>query len=130
MMDQDLTDHQRRCFEHISQARTLKMSLSAYARCHGLGVRMLYDAVVRLKEKGVIAGDVKAIGSAKPRSQAGDDKEEKSAFVAVRIEPSKTQNFVPVLRLNHVQGHVLEFGSWPPPEVMTTILTGGRDVAP
>jgi hypothetical protein len=103
-MDQDLTDHQQRCFEHICQARTLKMSLSAHARCHGLDVRMLYDAVVRLVEKGgVIAGDVKAIGLGKLRSRASDDKE-KSAFVAVRIEPAKAQNFVPVLRLNHIQG--------------------------
>ena len=128
-MDQELTEHQQRCFEHLKQARTLKMSLSAYARCHGLGVRMLYDAVVRLKEKGVIAGAVNPFERSRARSEAVADRE-KSPFVAVRIEPAKAQNFVPVLRLNHVQGHVLEFGSWPPPEVMTAILTGGRDIAP
>lgn len=72
-MDQELTEHQQRCLEHLKQARTLKMSLSAYARCHGLGVRMLYDAVVRLKEKGVIAGAVNPGERSRARSEAVAD---------------------------------------------------------
>lgn len=128
-MDQDLTEHQQRCFEHLKQARALDQSLVEYARAYGLQVRVLYDAAAQLRKKGVIAGAVKPVERSRARSEAVADRK-KSAFVAVHIEAAKAQNFVPVLRLNHIQGHVLEFGSWPPPEVMTTILTAGRDVAP
>lgn len=127
-MDQELTEHQRWCLEHIRQARALKTPLTEYARSHGLSVRMLYDATVQLKTKGLIAGPVKAFPLAKRRPEAVAPKE-RSPFVAVRIQtaPAQTGDFLPVLRLNHVAGHVLEFGSWPPAEVMTTILAGGRD---
>jgi len=124
-MDQELTEHEQRCFEHLKKARAVDETLVEYARAHGLQVRMLYDAAARLRKKGAIAGAVKPGERSRARSAAVADRE-KSPFVAVRIEAAKAQNFVPVLRLNHVQGHVLEFGSWPPADVMTTILTGGR----
>lgn len=126
-MDAGLTEHERQCLEHVRQARAGGMRLSQYAHAHGLRVRMLYDAVVQLKKKGVIAGDMRPVRLPKGRSEAVGDNE-KSRFVAVRIQtaPAPTANFLPVLRLNHVSGHVLEFGSWPPAEVMTTILAAGR----
>lgn len=128
-MDQDLTKHQQRCLEHLRRAQALEKPLTGYARANGLRVRMLYDAAAQLKKKGAIAGDMKPVQLAEARVQGVADNE-KNPFVAVRIEPAKGQRdgFVPVLRMNHVGGHVLEFGSWPPAEVMAAILAGGRDV--
>jgi hypothetical protein len=128
-MDQGLTEHQKRCFEHLKHARSGDQSLAEYARAYGLQVRVLYDAAAQLRKKGVIAGAVKPVERPRARSEAVAD-QETSPFVSVRIEPEKAQRegFLPVLRMSHVRGHVLEFGSWPPAEVMAAILVGGRDV--
>lgn len=130
-MNQDLTEHQRKCLEHIRQAQALDLSLSEYARAHGLGVRMLYDAAVQLKDKGVIAGAGRPGRLPKGRSEDGTTAEQ-SPFVAVCLESQNEEKdaFVGVLRLNHARGHVLEFGSWPPAEVMAAILAGERDDTP
>jgi hypothetical protein len=90
---------------------------------------MLYDAARQLRTKGVIFGAMKPVERSGSRSEAVADRE-KSPFVSVRIEPAKlqTDGFLPVLRMSHVRGHVLEFGSWPPAEVIAAILAGGHDV--
>lgn len=124
-MEAGLTEHERRCLEHVRQARAGGMRLSQYAGVHGLSARMLYDATAQLKKKGMIAGGVNWLGLAKQGREAMAAAE-KSPFVAVRVAPgqSPTGGFLPILRLSHVQGHVLEFGSWPPAEVLAVILAG------
>ena len=125
-MDAGLTEHERGCLEHVRQARAGGMRLSQYAGVHGLSVRMLYDATAQLKKKGMIAGGVNPLGLAKQGCDAKAGAE-KSPFVAVRVAPGQASAgcFLPILRLNHVRGHVLEFGSWPPAEVLAVILAGG-----
>ena len=127
-MKQDLTEHQRECLEHMRRARTLGMSLVGYERCHGIKARMLYDAAAQLRKKGIIGGDVNAVGLAKQGREAVAAAE-KSPFVTVRIAAAKAPrgDFIPVLRLNHERGHVLEFGIWPPAEMMAVILAGWHD---
>lgn len=130
MVDDVLTEHRRQCLEHLKQARALGASVAAYARTHGLKARMLYDGIRELKKKGVIAEGVawhrlggSSAGSNSARSESG--------FVSVHIErPSAGPcPSLPVLRVQHVRGHVLEFGIWPPADVLAAALSGGCDAA-
>ena len=128
----ELTKHQRQCLEHLRQAEALGMSLTEYAQAHGVKVRMLYDAVVHFRRTGMMAKAVKGAGPRRPRVERLLREEQKSTalaspFVAVRIEPDRTP--FPVLRLQHVGGHVLEFGAWPAADFLKAILTEGRDAA-
>lgn len=127
-MGAGLTEHERQCLEHMRRARALGMSLVGYERSHGIKARMLYDVAARLKKKGMIGGDVKPEGLVKRCTEA-IARDEKSPFVTVRIAPTKAPrgDFIPVLRLSHERGHVLEFGVWPPAEMMAVILAGGHD---
>ena len=104
-MDDGLTEHQRQCLEHLRQARALDMSLTAYARAHGVKVRMLYDAVVYFRRTGVMASAVKEARPRKPCAERASE-DVKSPFVAVRVapEPVRTDRFLPVLRLQHAGG--------------------------
>jgi hypothetical protein len=128
MADQGMTVHELECSGHLKQARVLGLSLAEYARAHGLKVRMLYDADNRLKRKGVIAG---ALSSQRPAKGSPEGKSEigGSQFVAVRVEGQSEpiSAFLPVLRVQHARGHILEFGTWPPADVMAAALLGGRD---
>jgi hypothetical protein len=92
---------------------------------------MLYDALPRLRKKGAMEWEVKPARGTKRRSEDAAGKE-KSPFVAVRIEPGKArgESFSPIFRMKHVQGHVLEFVSWPSAAVMAVILAGERDDTP
>ena len=122
----ELTKHQRQCLEHLRQAEALGMSLTAYARAHGVKVRMLYDAVVHFRRTGMMAKAEKRAPPRNPRVER-QSTELASPFVAVRIEPDRTP--FPILRLQHVGGHVLEFGAWPAAEFLKAILVEGRDAA-
>ncbi|MGC8537328.1 MAG: hypothetical protein ACP5QR_17780 [Rhizomicrobium sp.] len=128
-MDDGLTEHQRHCLEHLRRAEALGLSLTEYARAHGVKVRMLYDAVVHFRRRGMMAKTVKVSGPRKPREER-QSTELAGPFVAVRVEPeqTRTDRLLPFLRLQHVGGHVLEFGAWPPADVLAVILAGGHDV--
>ena len=122
----ELTKHQRQCLEHLRQAEALGLSLTEYAQAHGVKVRMLYDAVVHFRRTGMMVKAVKGAPPRKPRVER-QSRELASPFVAVRIEPERAP--FPVLRLQHVGGHVLEFGAWPAADFLKAILTEGRDAA-
>ena len=129
-MDGELTKHQRHCLEHLRQAEALGLSLTEYARAHGVKVRMLYDAVVHFRRRGMMAKAVKGAQPRKPRVERKST-ELTSPFVAVRVapEPARSDRLFPVLRLQHAGGHVLEFGAWPAAELLKAILAGGQDAA-
>ena len=126
MADEGMTTHELRCFEHLKQARALGISLAEYSRVQGLKVRMLYDVEKRLRKKGVTPSQRPANETAEGRLELGG-----SEFVAVRIEPPNVPSSLslPVLRIQHARGHILEFCSWPPAGVMAAALSGGSDVA-
>ena len=65
-MDGELTKHQRHCLKHLRQAEALGLSLTEYARAHGVKVRMLYDAVVHFRRRGMMAKAVKGAQLRKP----------------------------------------------------------------
>jgi hypothetical protein len=130
MSDEGLTAHELRCLEHLKQARAVGLSIAAYARTHGLKVRMLYDAERQLKMKGVIADGVASQQLARSRAE-GNPESSARRFVSVRVEGLSAEPcpWVPVLRVQHVDGHVVEFGSWPPADVLAAALSRGRDAA-
>jgi len=123
-----MTAHEARCLEHLKQARALGLSLAQYARAHGLKVRMLYDLDNRLRKKGLIARPSQRPAEATARGTPAIDE---GQFVAVRVERSSVATCAssPVLRVQHAHGHVLEFGGWPPAEVIIAALSGGCDAA-
>lgn len=130
MQEEGLSAHLLRCLEHLKQARALGTSIRAYARAHGLKPRMLYDAQKRLKNEAAIVGDLPA-GGDRPAAKRGETESSEHGFVSVQVErpiagPSRS---LPVLRIQHVRGHVVEFGSWPPAELLAIALSGGRDAA-
>jgi hypothetical protein len=130
MSDDGLTEHGLECLEHLKQARALGASVAEYARTHGLKARTLYDAIRTLKKKGVLAEGVawhrRGGLSAESQSERGA-----SGFVSVQVERPNGRSCpsLPVLRFRHVRGHVLEFGIWPPADVLGTVLSGGCDAA-
>ena len=127
-MAKAITGHGLRCLDHLKRARALGMSVAAYARTHGLKARMLYDAAKLLRIKGVIGAGLASSREAKSGANAESSA---SRFVSVRVEGANGGScpWSPVLRVRHVHGHVLEFGAWPPAEVMAAALSGGGDVA-
>jgi hypothetical protein len=128
MSDEGMTAHELRCFEHLKQARALGVSSAEYARSHGLKARMLYDADKQLRKKGVNVGVLPSQRATNSSSEGGSGIGG-SQFVAVRVENPREpiSAFLPVLRVQHACGHVLEFGSWPPADVMAAALLGGCD---
>jgi hypothetical protein len=124
----ELTGLERRCLEHLQLARSQGTGMAAYARAAGLKVRMLYDTKRRLAEKGVVIGGSNSQGC---DMEAGGAPAAGSAFVPARIgaPASSSACAMPILRVHHAQGHVLEFGAWPPAAVIAALLTGGADAA-
>jgi hypothetical protein len=86
------------------------MRLSDYARAQGVGVRAIYDSMVALRRKGVLAP---------PASR------EQSAFVAVRVEPATPSNGL-MCRLR-VGAVVIECAQWPPPAWVAALASGRAD---
>jgi len=125
----ELTGLERRCLEHLELAQAQRTGMAAYARAAGLKVRMLYDTKRRLAEKGVVIGGSNSRGCG--LETGGVSRAAGSAFVPVRIgaTASWSGSPMPLLRLHHAQGHVLEFGAWPPAEVIAALLAGGADAA-
>jgi hypothetical protein len=128
MADEGTTAHELQCLEHLKRARALGTSIAEYARTHGLKAAVLYDAAKQLRKKGVIADGVRLPELAKSSAE-GKPESSDSRFVSVRIERPSAAPYPcsPVLRVQHVRGHVLEFCTWPPAEVMAAALSGGCD---
>jgi hypothetical protein len=120
-MDAMLTDKQRRALEHVERARSAGMTLSGYARSQGFGVRAIYDSMVALRKKGVLA------------PATGDDR---SAFVAVRVAPTMPSAATPAIhgtspmcRLR-MGALVIECAQWPPAAWVSSLLGSPADAAP
>jgi len=112
MADDGLTEHGLQCRGHLKQARALGASVAEYARTHGLKARMLYEGIKELKKNAVIAEGVAwhRLGGSSAESKSVSCE---SGFVSVHIErPSAGPcPSLPVHRVQHVRGHVLEFGN-------------------
>ena len=117
----EMTEKQRLAVEAMEGARSEGVSLSDYAKAHGLVIRELYDAIAGLRRKGLLAQAAK--------------KKRRSKFVAVRVAPEQvlpSANMpaasVPVCRV--VQpGRVIECLQWPPPNWLAALSSGSVDAA-
>jgi len=101
------------------------MTLSDYAKAHGLEVRPVYDAIAALRRRGALPG------TDQPRKR-------KSKFVAVRVTSSSAPvtEVAPawrsglVCRVVCAQGWAIECGEWPAPSWVSAVLAGRGDAAP
>lgn len=115
-MTEQLTDKQQRALEHLEGSRREGLTLSAYARVHGLPVREIYDALAALRRKGVL-----------PRPGSP------SPFVAVRVTAAATSPMArstPLCRVLIGSAAVFECSEWPPVTWLMTLLAGRADAAP
>jgi len=116
-MTETLTRRQQVAVEALEAARQAGMTLSDYAKAHGLEVRPVYDAIAALRRRGAVPG------TDRPRKR-------KSKFVAVRVtsSPAAVRSGM-VCRLVCEHGWVIECGEWPPPSWLSAVLPGRRDAA-
>lgn len=112
-----LTDRQRQAMEHFEAARSEGVTLSAYARAQGLGVREIYDALAALRRKGVL-----------PRA-APSGKHSKSRFMAVRVTPSVPARSAMICRVL-IGAAVIECAEWPAAAWLASLLGPRADAAP
>jgi hypothetical protein len=121
-----LTEKQRCGMEAFEAARKAGVPLSEYAKSQGLDARELYDAIARLRKRGVLP--------ATERPHRG-----RRAFVAVKVVGSAPHKMdsarsAPrggmLCRLVHASGFVIECGEWPPPTWIAALSRECRDAAP
>ena len=125
-MTETLTRRQQVAVEALEAARQAGMTLSDYAKAHGLEVRPVYDAIAALRRRGALPG------TDRPRKRKS-----KSKFVAVRVTSSAPVSEVApagrsglVCRLVCAQGWAIECGEWPAPSWVSAVLAGREDAAP
>ena len=113
-MTSAMTEKQRVAVEAMEAAGQQGVSLSEYARVHGLAVRELYAALTALRRKGVL-----------PPSNSGT----RSEFVAVRVAPSPQRSDGGVVcRIVH-RGVAVECLAWPAPQWLAALSAGSSDAA-
>jgi hypothetical protein len=109
--------------EALEAAQGAGLSLSEYAKVHGLVVRELYDGIAALRKRGVL-----------PKSPRAHKRVSRFVPVQVVSSPVTMPSRVPprsgmVCRLVHANGLVIECGEWPPAAWLAAVLQGSRDAA-
>jgi hypothetical protein len=121
-MSKGLTEKQQRALEHVQRARSAGVSLSDYARAHGVEVRPIYDSMVALRKKGMLSAPA-------PGTE--------SAFVAVRVRSSSEASVPPtptssggnlICRLR-IGEAMIECAEWPPAGWLAALLSLRADAA-
>jgi len=97
MKNEGMTELQRQALEHLGKARQEGLSISAYARAHGIPAQRIFDAVARLRRRGALP----------------DHSVKRSKFIAVKIAAPPTDNAA-VCRMLAPGGMVIECLLWPP----------------
>jgi hypothetical protein len=97
MKNEGMTELQREALEHLGKARQEGLSISAYARAHGIPAQRIFDAVARLRRRGALPGH-----SAK-----------RDKFIAIKIAPPPINNAT-LCRMLAPGGLVIECVQWPP----------------
>ena len=124
-MTETLTRRQQVAVETLEATRQAGMTLSDYAKAHGVEVRPVYDAIAALRRRGALPG------TDRPRKR-------KSKFVAVRVtsspvavaEGGRASRTGLVCRLVCAPGWAIECGEWPAPSWVSAVLAGRGDAAP
>jgi hypothetical protein len=97
MKSVEMTELQRQVLEHLGKARQEGLSISAYARAHGIPAQRIFDAVARLRRRGALP----------------DHSVKRSKFIAVKIAAPPIDNAA-VCRMLAPGGMVIECLQWPP----------------
>lgn len=118
-MKTGMTEKQQRAAEALEGARCEGVTLSAYAKGHGLALRELYDAIAALRRKGVLAKPVRKRASGR--------------FVAVRVAERaplamSCTSSAPLCRIVQ-RGCVIECLQWPPPSWLAALKPESTDAA-
>jgi len=125
-VERELTARQQQALAVQEAARAAGKALSVYAREQGLEVRPIYDAIVGLRRRGVLAGAVPP-SKVKRRSRAS-----RSAFVAIdvtrdAVHTTRTSSIA--CRVLRADGGVIECVAWPDPAWLAAVLAVRSDVA-
>ena len=109
----DLTLGERRYLERVREAQSEGVSLKDYYLAHGLSLRMLSRVQRQLSDKGVVPAPSSVVG------QAGK-------LIEVRVTDSVGRGgfpaAVPVCRLRHPSGWLIECGMWPDPRWVSGLM--------
>jgi hypothetical protein len=98
MKNEGVTEVQRGSLEHLKKARQEGLSISAYARTHGIPAQRIYDSIARLRRRGLL-----------PDLSVKRDK-----FIAVKITPPPPVSNAAVCRMLAPGGLIIECLQWPP----------------
>jgi len=98
MKNEVMTELQREALEHLEKARQEGLSISAYARTHGIPAQRIFDAVARLRRRGALP----------------DHSVKRGKFIAVKIAPPPSISNATVCRMLTPGGLVIECVQWPP----------------
>ena len=102
--DRQLTALQRQALECVRGAKAKGVNLSAYCRSRGVRVRQVYDALISLRRRGLLAAKL----SRGSNSNLGCSS---AAFIPVQITPPA----VPIVAQVKLAGGVsIECCTWPP----------------
>jgi hypothetical protein len=99
----NLTERERKYFEHVQRAYSRGQSLAQYCRDAEIDVKDLYSAKQQLLRKG-------ALPESDGRSKQSD---RRSELIPVRVIPAPSPISGPVCRLRHPSGWQIECSSWP-----------------
>jgi hypothetical protein len=120
-MATEMTEKQRRAVEALEGARSEGVTLSEYAKGHGLVLRELYDAIAALRRKGMLAKPVRKRASGR--------------FVAVRVAERtppamSAASSAPLCRIVQ-RSCVIECLQWPEPRWLVALMQtpGATDAA-
>jgi len=97
MKNEGMTELQREALEHLGNARQEGLSISAYARAHGIPAQRIFDAVARLRRRGALP----------------DHGVKRGKFIAVKIAVPPINNAA-VCRMLMPGGLAIECLQWPP----------------
>jgi hypothetical protein len=97
MKNEGMTELQLEALEHLENARQEGLSISAYARTHGIPAQRIFDAVARLRRRGALP----------------DNSSKRGEFIAVEITPPPISNAT-LCRMLAPGGLVIECLQWPP----------------
>jgi hypothetical protein len=97
MKNEGMTELQRQALEHLGKARQEGLSISAYARAHGIAAQRIFDAVARLRRRGALP----------------DHSVKRGKFIAVKIAAPPINNAA-VCRMLMPGGLAIECLQWPP----------------
>jgi hypothetical protein len=112
MKNEGVTEVQRESLEHLEKARQEGLSISAYARTHGIPAQRIYDSIARLRRRGLLA----------------DLSGKRDKFIAVKITAPPPVSNATVCRMSAPGGLVIECLQWPPRDWLES-LTRTPDAA-